>query len=92
MRATHAMVGLLPTTVRMRPRRLSLAYTEVTITGPTPLGSAGMVARGHEFHYSRIDPLHDAIARAYRLRPRHGEERAELVDQVDEVDRVPGIL
>jgi len=75
--ATHAMVGLLPTTVRMRPRRLSLAYTEVTFTGPTPLGGAGMVARGHEFHYSRIDPLPDAIARAYRLRPRHGEERAE---------------
>jgi len=74
---THAMVGLLPTTVRMQPRRLSLAYTEVTFTGPTPLGGAGMVARGHEFHYSRIDPLPDAIARAYRLRPRHGEERAE---------------
>jgi cobyrinic acid a,c-diamide synthase len=75
--ATHAMVGLLPTTVRMRPRRLSLAYTEVTFTGATPLGDAGAVARGHEFHYSRIDPLPDAIPRAYRLRSRHGEERAE---------------
>ena len=74
---THAMVGLLPTTVRMRPRRLSLAYTEVTFTGATPLGDAGAVARGHEFHYSRIDPLPDAIPRAYRLRARHGEERAE---------------
>ena len=75
--ATHAMVGLLPTTVRMRPRRLSLAYTEVTFTGATPLGEAGMAARGHEFHFSRIDALPDTIPRAYRLRPRHGEERAE---------------
>ena len=75
--ATHVMVGLLPTTVRMRPRRLSLAYTEVTFTGATPLGDAGAVARGHEFHYSRIDPLPDAVPRAYRLRARHGEERAE---------------
>ena len=75
--ATHAMVGLLPTTVRMRPRRLSLAYTEVTLTGATPLGDAGAVARGHEFHYSRIDPVPSAVPRAYLLRPRHGEERAE---------------
>jgi cobyrinic acid a,c-diamide synthase len=75
--ATHDMVGLLPTIVRMRPRRLSLAYTEVTFTGATPLGDAGIAARGHEFHFSRIDPLPDAIPRAYRLRPRRGEERAE---------------
>jgi cobyrinic acid a,c-diamide synthase len=74
---THAMVGLLPTIVRMRPPRLSLAYTEVTFTGATPLGDAGAVARGHEFHYSRIDPLPDAVPRAYRLRARHGEEHAE---------------
>jgi cobyrinic acid a,c-diamide synthase len=75
--ATHAMVGLLPTIVRMRPRRLSLGYTEVTFTGAAPLGAAGIVARGHEFHYSSIDPLPDAISRVYRLRRRYGEERAE---------------
>jgi len=75
--ATHTMVGLLPTTVRLRPRRLSLAYTEVTFTGATPLGGAGVVARGHEFHYSRIDPPSDAVPRAYRVRRRHGEEHAE---------------
>jgi cobyrinic acid a,c-diamide synthase len=73
----HEMVGVLPATVRMRPPRLSLAYTEVTLTAETPLGAVGSVARGHEFHYSSIDPLPDTIARAYRLRRRHGEERAE---------------
>ena len=75
--ATHAMVGLLPTVVRLRPRRLSLGYTEVTFTGAAPLGAAGIVARGHEFHYSSIDPVPDAVARVYRLCRRHGEERAE---------------
>lgn len=74
---THTMVGLLPTTVRMRPRRLSLAYVGVTLTGATPLGDVGTTARGHEFHYSRIDPVPDTIQRAYRLRPRQAEERAE---------------
>jgi cobyrinic acid a,c-diamide synthase len=75
--ATHARVGVLPTTVRMRPPQLSLAYTEVTFTGGAPLGAAGAMARGHEFHSSWIDPLPDAISRVYRLRRRHGDERAE---------------
>jgi cobyrinic acid a,c-diamide synthase len=45
---THPMVGLLPATVRMRPRRLSLSYTEVTLRADSPLGPSGTVARGHE--------------------------------------------
>jgi len=75
--ATHSMVGLLPTTVRMRPRRLSLAYTEVTLQDDSPLGAAGSIARGHEFHFSSLDPVPSSVARVYRLRRRHGEERAE---------------
>jgi cobyrinic acid a,c-diamide synthase len=75
--ATHAMVGLLPATVRMRPRRLSLGYTEVTLTGDSPLGLAGTVARGHEFHYSSLDPVPASIPRVYRLRRRRGDERDE---------------
>ena len=48
---THPMVGLLPATVRMRPQRLSLSYTEVTLQADSPLGPSGTVARGHEFHF-----------------------------------------
>src|SRR5262249_23124273 len=44
----HPMVGVLPTTVRMRPRRMALGYTEVTFVSATPLGPAGAVARGQE--------------------------------------------
>ncbi len=75
--ATHAMVGLLPATVRMRPRRLSLGYTEVTLQAASPLGPAGTVARGHEFHLSTLDPVPASVSRVYQLRRRQGEERAE---------------
>jgi cobyrinic acid a,c-diamide synthase len=75
--ATHGMVGLLPATVRMRPRRLSLGYTEVTLQDDSPLGAAGTSARGHEFHASSLDPVPASIPRVYRLRRRRGEERRE---------------
>jgi len=74
---THAMVGILPATVRMRPRRLSLGYTEVTLSGASPLGAAGSAVRGHEFHYSSLDAVPASIPRVYRLRRRGGEERDE---------------
>jgi cobyrinic acid a,c-diamide synthase len=73
----HPMVGLLPTTVRMRPRRLSLGYTEVVFAANAPLGGAGTIARGHEFHYSSMDPVPDSIARVYQIRPARGEARSE---------------
>ena len=73
----HPMVGVLPTTVRMRPPRLSLAYTEVTFTADTALGKAGTVARGHEFHCSTADPVPGSIERVYRISRRRGEPGAE---------------
>jgi cobyrinic acid a,c-diamide synthase len=76
--ATYPMVGVLPTTVRMRPRRLTLAYTEVVVTADAPIGRAGTTARGHEFHYSSLDPVPDAVPRVYRIgRRRGGDEGAE---------------
>lgn len=73
----HPMVGLLPTTVRLRPRRLTLAYCEVTLTAHTPLGPAGTCARGHEFHASTADPVPATVRRAYRVARRDGETFAE---------------
>jgi cobyrinic acid a,c-diamide synthase len=75
--ATHAMVGVLPSVVRMRPRRLSLGYTEATLRADSPLGAAGTLARGHEFHYSTLDPVPASIPRVYRLDRRQGETRDE---------------
>jgi cobyrinic acid a,c-diamide synthase len=73
----HEMVGVLPATVRMRPRRMSLGYATVTTTAPSPLGPAGVIARGHEFHYSTLDPVPPSVPRVYRLTDTRGGERAE---------------
>jgi cobyrinic acid a,c-diamide synthase len=79
----HPMVGLLPTTVHMRPRRLTLGYTEVGLTADAPIGSAGTILRGHEFHYSSMDPVPASVARVYQITRVRGEERPEgyLINQ-----------
>ena len=71
------MVGLLPATVRMRPPRMTLSYTEVTLQADSPLGAAGTLARGHEFHFSTLDPVPRSVERVYRLRRRGGDEGVE---------------
>ena len=51
----HAMCGVLPGGARMAGR-LSLGYREATVESSSPLAAAGDVLRGHEFHYSTVDP------------------------------------
>src|SRR5438093_958424 len=41
------------------------------------LREAGAVARGHEFHYSALDPVPDGVERVYRIVQRGGPARAE---------------
>jgi cobyrinic acid a,c-diamide synthase len=79
----HPMVGVLPTTVRMRPRRMTLGYRDVAFTAASPLGAAGTTARGHEFHYSTMAPVPASVPRVWRIRGRHGDEQAEgyLIDR-----------
>ena len=74
----HPMVGLLPTTVRMKPRRLTLGYVEVEVIRDTPLAPAGAIVRGHEFHASRIEEVPASVLRAYIVRTRREDTpRAE---------------
>jgi len=73
----HPMVGVLPTMVRMRPRRMTLGYRQVRFTADAPLGAAGTVARGHEFHYSTIDAVPESVSRVWWLEGRQGGDRAE---------------
>jgi cobyrinic acid a,c-diamide synthase len=67
------MVGLLPATVSMHPPRMTLAYTAVAFTADTPLGKAGTVARGHEFHFSTLTDVPATIPRAWHLGSHSGE-------------------
>ncbi len=74
----HRMVGLLPTTARMTPKRLTIGYIEVEVVRDTPLAPAGTVLRGHEFHASQLDEVPASIPRAYATRmPRSGAPRAD---------------
>jgi cobyrinic acid a,c-diamide synthase len=41
--------------------RLTLGYRRVRCQTDTPIGPAGTELRGHEFHYSTIDPEGDAL-------------------------------
>jgi cobyrinic acid a,c-diamide synthase len=56
--------------------RLTLGYREATAASDHPAWPAGTVTRGHEFHYSSVDPAADAAAPAWTLRAR-GREQAE---------------
>lgn len=58
---THAMTGLLSHATSFAKRKMNLGYRQATIAADGPLGKAGEVLRGHEFHYARVtEPGHDA--------------------------------
>jgi cobyrinic acid a,c-diamide synthase len=48
------MVGVLPTEIQMTGMPVDFGYCEVTTCQPSILGPAGTIARGHQFHYSKI--------------------------------------
>lgn len=69
------MCGVLPARARMTGR-LALGYREATVATATPWIARGDRVRGHEFHYSRVEPLDGAGDPAWLLRAR-GAERPE---------------
>lgn len=52
--ARHEMAALLPLETSFAERRRHLGYREARLTAPGPLGAAGTLFRGHEFHYATI--------------------------------------
>jgi cobyrinic acid a,c-diamide synthase len=50
----HAMTGLLGHATSFAERKLQLGYREARLLVDSPLGSAGGVVRGHEFHYATL--------------------------------------
>lgn len=50
----HRMAGLLPLTTSMTEGRLHLGYREARLATDSPIGDAGQVFRGHEFHHARV--------------------------------------
>lgn len=54
---TYPMLDLLPARTVMQKRLAALGYVTWRAGAPTLLGPAGTEVRGHEFHYSRLEPL-----------------------------------
>jgi cobyrinic acid a,c-diamide synthase len=50
----HKMAGLLGITTSFAKRRLTLGYRQAELLRDCGLGKAGLVLRGHEFHYATI--------------------------------------
>ncbi len=50
----HAMAGLLSVETSFAKRRMTLGYRRARLLADGPLGPAGTVLRGHEFHYATI--------------------------------------
>ena len=69
----HPLLGLLPAWTRMRSRRQSLGYVEITLTRECLWGQAGERLRGHEFHYSELVG-HPDWPTAYDLRYRRSDQ------------------
>jgi cobyrinic acid a,c-diamide synthase len=56
----HAMAGLLSHDSSYATRRMHLGYREATLLADSPIGRAGQVLRGHEFHYATSSGEDDA--------------------------------
>lgn len=68
----HAMAGVFPVHSRMLSRRKALGYREITLRSDCLLGPVGTVVRGHEFHYSEMEPPQE-IEKVYLVRDRRGQ-------------------
>lgn len=66
------MCGALPGRAVLRKRRAALGYREARTLAPGPLGPAGTVLRGHEFHYSEYEGT--PAAPAFALTDSQGRE------------------
>jgi len=53
--AAWPLCGALPGRAVLRPRRAALGYRQARTRVSGPLGPAGTLLRGHEFHYSEYD-------------------------------------
>ncbi|NOY39426.1 MAG: cobyrinate a,c-diamide synthase [Nitrospirae bacterium] len=63
----YPMAGVFPTRASMRKKRMRLGYREILLSEDSIVGKKGVRVRGHEFHYSDIDPMPENIERVYRV-------------------------
>ncbi|MBP7063264.1 cobyrinate a,c-diamide synthase [Ferrovibrio sp.] len=54
------MASLLPLVTSFAKRKLHLGYRAIRLAADAPIGRAGTLLRGHEFHYATIQQMGDA--------------------------------
>lgn len=59
---SYEMVGLVPAVCSMQSKLETVGYVEATALCDNVLCSAGEALRGHEFHFSRMQPDNEAAA------------------------------
>jgi cobyrinic acid a,c-diamide synthase len=62
----HRLAGVVAADATLTGR-LTLGYRTATVTRTNPVAPAGAVLRGHEFHYSTVEPAGDALALSSRF-------------------------
>lgn len=62
----YPMVGVLPLNIEMTPNLFQFGYVTVKLTHDCLLGPAGLIVRGHSFHYSRLSSIPE-IQTKYRI-------------------------
>lgn len=53
---TYSMAGLVPASCRMQKKLVGMGYVEATSLSNSIISEADSVLRGHEFHYSHMEP------------------------------------
>ncbi len=74
---SHVMAGVFPFETHMQGRLSALGYREIRLLADTPIGPAGTIARGHEFHYSKFvfDRESNEVTAVYGSTDRSGTDR-----------------
>jgi cobyrinic acid a,c-diamide synthase len=70
----HDMVGLFPAEAVMSRATMNLGYRELQLSADCVLGTAGTRLRGHEFHYSTLEPR-GPLRYAAVLRDAQGQDK-----------------
>ncbi len=73
----YPMCGVVPARTVMCDRLQALGYVEVRTRRASILGEGGTQFRGHQFRYSRLEPLSPANDPAFRIVRRYGGEELD---------------
>ncbi|MFC0270567.1 cobyrinate a,c-diamide synthase [Metabacillus herbersteinensis] len=76
----HKMLGVVPGKVKMQTKLAALGYREITGLEGNFLLKGGLLAKGHEFHYSTFHPNEEIVKNAYETKGMRGVKKEGYVN------------